>query len=100
MQSRSSSFHAPREVPCGTANLPGFRFKNKTPEGQNRRINRRAADSRPATVNLYENPAMDKLIDTSGLETALREFAEQRDWERFHTPRNLILALTGEVGEL
>ena len=30
----------------------------------------------------------------------LRQFAEDRDWTQFHTPRNLVLALTGEVGEL
>lgn len=30
----------------------------------------------------------------------LRRFAEERDWVRFHTPRNLALALAGEVGEL
>lgn len=30
----------------------------------------------------------------------LRAFAAERDWERFHTPRNLLLALVGEVGEL
>lgn len=27
-------------------------------------------------------------------------FNEERDWARFHTPRNLVLALVGEVGEL
>ena len=43
---------------------------------------------------------MSKLIDTTNLESVLHEFARQRDWEPFHTPRNLILALTGEVGEL
>ena len=41
-----------------------------------------------------------KLIDTAMLENALTEFARQRDWDPFHTPRNLILTLTGEVGEL
>ena len=30
----------------------------------------------------------------------LREFAAARDWEPFHTPRNLALALCGEAGEL
>eukprot|EP00916_Digyalum_oweni_P002388 GHVL01004398.1.p1 GENE.GHVL01004398.1~~GHVL01004398.1.p1 ORF type:complete len:133 (+),score=50.62 GHVL01004398.1:11-409(+) len=29
-----------------------------------------------------------------------RSFAAERDWEQFHTPRNLLLALVGEVGEL
>ncbi|WP_172201325.1 MULTISPECIES: nucleotide pyrophosphohydrolase [unclassified Niveibacterium] len=41
-----------------------------------------------------------KLIDTAALETRLADFARERDWDRFHNPRNLILALTGEVGEL
>jgi len=30
----------------------------------------------------------------------LRKFAAERDWDQFHTPRNLLLALVGEVGEL
>ena len=31
---------------------------------------------------------------------ALAEFARERDWEQFHSPKNLVMALTGEVGEL
>ena len=34
------------------------------------------------------------------LQRELREFAAQRNWQRFHTPKNLVMALTGEVGEL
>lgn len=34
------------------------------------------------------------------LQESLRLFAEERDWEQFHSPRNLILALCGEAGEL
>ena len=34
------------------------------------------------------------------LTLALREFAAERDWERFHTPKNLAMALAGEAGEL
>ena len=30
----------------------------------------------------------------------LRKFAEERDWEQFHSPKNLAMALSGEVGEL
>ncbi len=30
----------------------------------------------------------------------LRAFAAERDWDRFHTPKNLAMALTGEAGEL
>jgi NTP pyrophosphatase (non-canonical NTP hydrolase) len=31
---------------------------------------------------------------------ALSEFAKEREWEQFHSLRNLVLALVGEVGEL
>jgi NTP pyrophosphatase (non-canonical NTP hydrolase) len=34
------------------------------------------------------------------LKLLLRGFADNRDWNQFHTPRNLVLALAGEVGEL
>ncbi|GFZ01842.1 hypothetical protein Acr_15g0004510 [Actinidia rufa] len=30
----------------------------------------------------------------------MEEFAKERNWERFHSPRNLLLALVGEIGEL
>jgi dCTP diphosphatase len=30
----------------------------------------------------------------------LRDFAEARDWAQFHSLRNLVLALVGEIGEL
>jgi NTP pyrophosphatase (non-canonical NTP hydrolase) len=34
------------------------------------------------------------------LRNALREFARERDWEKFHTPKNLSMALAVEVAEL
>jgi NTP pyrophosphatase (non-canonical NTP hydrolase) len=34
------------------------------------------------------------------LTNLIREFAKRRDWERFHTPKNLAMAITGEAGEL
>ena len=34
------------------------------------------------------------------LAVRLREFAAARAWEQFHTPKNLAMALAGEVGEL
>lgn len=30
----------------------------------------------------------------------VRAFAQEREWEQFHTPKNLVMALAGEVGEL
>lgn len=34
------------------------------------------------------------------LQITLSKFAKERDWEQFHSPKNLVMALTGEVGEL
>ena len=34
------------------------------------------------------------------LTNLLRDFAKARDWEKFHTPKNLAMALAGEAGEL
>ncbi len=36
----------------------------------------------------------------SGLTVDIRAFAPERDWEQFHDPKSLLLALVGEVGEL
>jgi len=35
-----------------------------------------------------------------GAQNLLSRFVSERDWDKFHTPRNLTLALMGEVGEL
>lgn len=34
------------------------------------------------------------------LRNAIRDFAQARDWEQFHTPKNLIMALSVETAEL
>ena len=39
-------------------------------------------------------------VDVGGLQQAIAQFARERDWEQFHSPKNLAMALTGEVGEL
>lgn len=30
----------------------------------------------------------------------IRSFAHERNWEQFHTPKNLAMAIAGEAGEL
>ncbi|WP_127564744.1 nucleotide pyrophosphohydrolase [Stenotrophomonas indicatrix] len=40
------------------------------------------------------------LVEVRGAAQALKEFAEARDWAQFHSPKNLVMALSGEVGEL
>lgn len=39
-------------------------------------------------------------MDLAKIVAHQREFVKARDWEQFHTPKNLSMALSGEVGEL
>ncbi|KAJ1406272.1 dCTP pyrophosphatase 1 [Sesbania bispinosa] len=39
-------------------------------------------------------------VSLKELSKRLAEFAEVRGWDQYHSPRNLLLALVGEVGEL
>jgi dCTP diphosphatase len=39
-------------------------------------------------------------MDVPRIQAELARFAEEREWERFHSPKNLAMALAGEVGEL
>jgi NTP pyrophosphatase (non-canonical NTP hydrolase) len=39
-------------------------------------------------------------VDVSELQFKLRQFAAERDWEQFHNPKNLSMALVAEAGEL
>lgn len=38
--------------------------------------------------------------DLDQLTRYIRQFAEARDWGKFHTPKNLAMAIAGEAGEL
>jgi len=49
---------------------------------------------------MTNTPHPKKLVDVDGLQAEVRAFAEARDWTQFHSPKNLAMALTGEVGEL
>lgn len=42
--------------------------------------------------------SQDKEIES--LIAEVRAFAVSRDWEQFHTPKNLAMAIAGEAGEL
>lgn len=39
-------------------------------------------------------------MDIATLQAELARFARDRDWEQFHSPKNLVMALAGESGEL
>ncbi len=44
---------------------------------------------------------MTKHLDSlETLRARLAEFAAERDWDQFHNPKNLAMALAGEAGEL
>lgn len=38
--------------------------------------------------------------DLDDIKEKLRQFAQARDWDQFHSPKNLSMALAGEAGEL
>lgn len=40
------------------------------------------------------------MIDNQKLATALRAFAAERDWDQFHTPKNLATSISVEAAEL
>lgn len=40
------------------------------------------------------------MSDLNELRDAMRAFTADRDWDKFHDPKSLLLALVGEVGEL
>lgn len=51
---------------------------------------------------MQERPvrAAERSNDLALLGELIRKFAAAREWEDYHNPRNLILALMGELGEL
>jgi NTP pyrophosphatase (non-canonical NTP hydrolase) len=40
------------------------------------------------------------MSEINELKSEIRAFADARDWEQFHTPKNLSMAVAGEAGEL
>ena len=39
-------------------------------------------------------------MDTKNIQSMLAAFAKERNWDQFHSPKNLSMALAGEAGEL
>ena len=40
------------------------------------------------------------MSDLESIRLAVRQFTAEREWQPFHSPKNLAMALAGEVGEL
>lgn len=56
-----------------------------------------------STIDSPTKSSTNEIEDTTtieGITYMIRHFANERLWNRFHTPRNIALALIGEVGEL
>ena len=43
---------------------------------------------------------MKEIVNLKTIKDKLIKFSKERDWEKFHTPKNLAMALTVEVSEL
>jgi NTP pyrophosphatase (non-canonical NTP hydrolase) len=43
---------------------------------------------------------MESFMDIKSVQKTLREFAQERDWGQFHSPKNLAIALAVEAAEL
>jgi NTP pyrophosphatase (non-canonical NTP hydrolase) len=43
---------------------------------------------------------MGRVSDLEDIRHRLRAFADARDWDQFHSPKNLAMALVAEAGEL
>lgn len=43
---------------------------------------------------------VDTLRTFDGATQAMREFVNARDWDKFHSSKNLVVAMVGEVGEV
>lgn len=67
-----------------------------------------AAEGAPGVEASHHQPTSSSTFtftdgDGTTLESLRRDqaqFATERDWDKFHTPRNVLLAMVGEVGEL
>ncbi|MBB4794399.1 MULTISPECIES: nucleotide pyrophosphohydrolase [Streptomyces] len=47
-----------------------------------------------------EEPGRREGLDVAGLQRRLADFAAARDWQPYHTPKNLVAALSVEASEL
>ncbi len=51
-------------------------------------------------INFSEKRIDDKLINISQINRQFREIAAIKDWQAYHTPKNLAAAIAVEAGEL
>jgi NTP pyrophosphatase (non-canonical NTP hydrolase) len=49
---------------------------------------------------ILDEHAIGESMDIQRIQSELAKFAAERDWEQFHSPKNLVMAVAGETGEL
>ena len=59
-----------------------------------------AHHDQPATAHLAPRPKGPPVPSLSALASRIAQFADARDWDQFHTPKNLATALSVEASEL
>jgi crotonobetainyl-CoA:carnitine CoA-transferase CaiB-like acyl-CoA transferase/NTP pyrophosphatase (non-canonical NTP hydrolase) len=79
---------------AGEARMPGLAAQPSA----DRRNSARRAPAAPGRSR--RSRRVRAMRDIGELTERLRHFAAARDWEQFHTPKNLAMALAGEAGEL
>ncbi|XP_007230298.2 glutamyl-tRNA(Gln) amidotransferase subunit B, mitochondrial [Astyanax mexicanus] len=70
----------------GTARVNGAARPAETPEQR--------SDPEGGQFSFSAEPSLEQIRRLQA------EFTEERDWSQFHQPRNLLMALVGEVGEV
>ena len=53
-----------------------------------------------ASATFFMKSNQDSLVTLAKLKKTIQEFAVERDWEQFHTPKNLSMAIAAEAAEL
>eukprot|EP01084_Bolivina_argentea_P186877 322021_1 len=66
---------------------------------KNMNDNNEKIESKEIEKEIEEESSTDD-ITIDSIKTMISRFVNERDWEQYHTPRNLLLALVGEIGEL
>jgi len=65
-----------------------------------RKFNEEVEQKQVSTTQSRSYDGFDESTTLESLRKAQIAFANERDWNQYHTPRNLLCALVGEVGEL
>ncbi len=49
---------------------------------------------------MTDNPNLDSITTISQLRDEVKQFAQERDWEKYHTPKNLSMSIAIEAAEI